>query len=99
VSGNWLWRGNARFYRGFWKASKGRDPLEDFEAAQKDLTESIRLATEPSNERRWRGRLGAQHAAALARLGRDAAALFDQAEEDFKTVLARGERDPWFWTW
>jgi tetratricopeptide (TPR) repeat protein len=50
--------------------------------------------------KRWRrGRLRAQHAAALSRSGRDATALFEKAEEDFRAVEARSERDTWFWTW
>ncbi len=59
----------------------------------------MRTAQEPSNERRWRGRLRAQHAAALLRAGRDVFPLFDQAEADFVAVQARSERDSWFWTW
>src|SRR5436190_956667 len=42
-SGNWLWRGNARFYRGFWKAGRGRDPAADLEAAEEFLARSLEV--------------------------------------------------------
>jgi len=72
--------------------------MSEYEAGEKDLSESVARAVEPSNELRWRGRLRAQHAAAKSRAGQDAFALFDLAEADFAAIPAKSA-DSWYWTW
>ena len=73
--------------------------MADFEAAEKDLSEAVKRAAEPITERRWRGRLRAQHAAAKSRAGQDASALFDAADADFGALGAKASRDSWEWMW
>src|SRR5206468_7355167 len=68
-------------------------------ASEKDLGEAIRVAREYPDPFKWRGRMRAQHAAALGRRGRDASALFDSAEQDFARLEKPLAPDSWMWLW
>lgn len=92
-------RADVRHQRGSRKKDHGQDPLADYEAAEEDLNEALRLEPESAEALGRRGLVRTQRGVHRLQIGEDPKPDLAAAEADFTRALALdpGEMRAWIW--